>query len=335
MQQDTASDPWKERLSFATGTLFIWAIALLRFQPILAGTHFGFDVPVWDEPGVLGRLTPHYHLFILSVVLVGAGGAIIFLAVLHGLLVGAKFGLSNRYEHLRRSAEATASASYAAIGVLWLLAIFVIILHGLALVAAIPMIPLQRLLIWLGLPRTIAAYTSYWVISLMLLAGFLFLVLFSHWKISRSSVGQNVERVFEKDKSIGRRLLRTVLLAAAPFAVSYHVALVTTYRFDVQVEDDVLSRSNEHGLVAHISLGGAISAGRDLSGTLRSDESSAEKELQFNQVAPGTWLVHVPLVDLSPGFYSIELKYPRFNLRLAHPYVSDTIERKRRFLVTD
>jgi hypothetical protein len=328
MSANSHNDGWQERLGFASGTILLWAVVLIKLLPLAAEMELSQGIEAVDSTGYANADLPMFWLLTL----LGALGIIgLLLTTLHvgarGLWLasttGGKGGMST--ENMDRFCQRTfvsvfSTAKYAAL----LLALFpvmfvaVVLQHGLHRLfdlnshAGGVVLYILAILMVLGFPTILFTIR---VIRDMRSGG--------PWR-QREPIMRLYSWFFpERD---GLAVFPVILL----FVVAANLTFYLSYTVDVQVVPNVSFGANA-AVDVNIRLGGTTSDTAKAHLSLVNSRGELISSLKPLRLDPGNYALRVDLSKLLPGVYGIVLEYPYIDVSLVPLHVIH-LRRERWFL---
>lgn len=315
---------WKERLGFVSGTIVVWALAVVGLWPTVAMFQTGLDLHLWTvnlpgedpQPGLMafGTLTLILALGIGSLLLSG------FHMFARGLWLGLEpVADGDATAHpFHDSLDRVAGVTYRALLLLWL---FVLIMLPALILLLLGTMLEQGL-------RTMFASSSAWlrlvanVPIVVIVSG---LAYFAWRRIRRGGPGIVV--------FFSRLHVADVLTFVAVMVPAVLLVTEACFTVDLDSRKTIVEKSRDPYVLATVRLGGAASDVRRATLELHRSGDPTPLPVAMTPLEDGVYDVHIPSRGLADGLYRLVLSYPRASFGLSYPYLHTTTVRTRSFVV--
>lgn len=317
---------WKERLGFVSGTIVVWALAVMNLWPTVATFQTGQNLHFWTLtlPGDDPR--PGLYAFWVLTLLLALGGCSLLLSVTHmfarGLWLGTEPGPGgNAMLHAVAGAlDRVATFSYKTLLIQWLVVLTFLPLLAVGLGSAM----LEAIL------RIMFVSTSPW---LRFVAGVPFFVLLFVPGYIAFCRFLNITHRSPDGLNMLVRIWRPVLSSIAVVTLAWLLVIETCFTVDLTLNKSAIMKSRDDYVAATVRLGGAASDARYALLELVSGDGALARPITMQPMDGGWYAAHIPTRDLDEDVYRMVLRYPRASFDLSYPYLHFGTARTRSFVV--
>ena len=324
-----SNDLWKETLGFISGVTILWSFVLLNL--------FGFTSHVQLPNGLEfladdGRAGFEETLFTLLSLLIALGATILLLAVVH---IGSR-GLWLAAKALSAPVSAGLLARFDAICKETFGAVFFITLFSIGYLLMVPFAGISVLI--QQFIHDLFSIKSWWggflalvlVMFVVVTLPMILVVLTTRNRVRR--LYSNFPRIFSQFSWLFRPAGQVSLIA---FLLATLLFRTLTYSAELTLDVQTIRISKNDALEISMTLGGLTSERDKAIVRLLDDSGRPGQTLDFFDLGDGHYLSHVYASSLSAGRYTVELYYPKVNIRHDFPFISRKIRETRRFVVVE
>jgi hypothetical protein len=328
-----ADNLWKEQLSFTSGVILIWGIALLKLYPFAAHLPSGGRVLTKD-----GRADATGFAGGFLTLLVALGGATLICAFVHitsrGLwlaqTVVSEETSAERKQRFDRMCRMTFAAVFRLASVtLWYLAFIPLWLFVLLL---------QRLLHYVFGVQSLGVGRVLLGVAVVFCAMVIYLVL-RRLNSLRKARGEPKLQLWDLDRLsdalVGGGRPATGM-AVSMFAWSVLFVSIFARTVEIKLNTHTMYQSKGDVLEIMVTLGGSTSQFDKAVITLSDSTGSVTKTIQPEPLEEGRYIAHLYASSLPLGRYEITLVYDvKLTLTHRYPFISGQIRKTRAFFVAE